>query len=63
MTKTNRLLTKSEIDSILRDHQNWSYKKSFAREINFKSYTESISFINKIAKEAEKINHHPDMEV
>ena len=63
MAMQNRLLTKSEIDSILRDHQNWCYKKSFVREINFKSYTESISFINKIAKEAEKINHHPDMEV
>jgi 4a-hydroxytetrahydrobiopterin dehydratase len=37
--------------------------KKLERTYNFKSFNESIDFVNKVAKIAEKQNHHPDIQI
>ena len=34
---------------------------TLSKHLKFQTYMESISFINKIAKKADQLNHHPDM--
>lgn len=38
-------------------------KKKLERTFKFKSFNESIDFVNKVAKIAEKQLHHPDIEI
>ena len=58
------LLSDKDINSELGKLNDWSYDgvKIF-KEIRFKTYMDSIDMINLIAKEAERVNHHPDMKV
>ena len=42
----------------------WIYgDRSITKTYSFTTYMDSISFINRLAGEAEKNNHHPDMVV
>ena len=60
----NELLSAEDINSELSDLIGWSYDGvKISKEIRFKTYMESIDMINLIAKEAERVNHHPDMKV
>jgi 4a-hydroxytetrahydrobiopterin dehydratase len=44
--------------------EGWVYEHNIIyKEYNFKYYMESIQFIQSLAQEAEKHNHHPDMVV
>ena len=55
-----------EINEKLKSLNEWSYNeesKSLVKTYNFKSYTKNISFVNAIAWIANKLNHHPDLEV
>lgn len=50
----------------LKSLNGWTYnesKKSIEKEFTFKSYLKTISFVNAIAWQANKANHHPDLEV
>jgi 4a-hydroxytetrahydrobiopterin dehydratase len=38
-------------------------KQKLERTFKFKDFNESIDFVNKVAKIAEKQNHHPDIEI
>ncbi len=38
-------------------------KKNLQRTFKFKSFDESIDFVNKVAKISEKQSHHPDIEI
>jgi 4a-hydroxytetrahydrobiopterin dehydratase len=38
-------------------------KKKLQRTFKFKSFDESIDFVNKVAKISEKQSHHPDIEI
>ena len=41
---------------------NWKIKKgNLTKEFEFSNFVEVINFVNKIAKIAEEINHHPDL--
>ena len=40
-----------------------SSKKKLERTFKFKDFNESIDFVNKVAKIAEKQNHHPDITI
>ena len=40
-----------------------SSKDKLEQMFSFKDFNESITFVNKVAKIAEKQNHHPDIEV
>ena len=40
----------------------WAFNnKSISKTYSFNSYMDGINFINRLAVEAEKTNHHPDM--
>ena len=58
------LLSDKDINSELGKLNDWSYDSvKISKEIRFKTYMDSIDMINLIAKEAERVNHHPDMKV
>jgi 4a-hydroxytetrahydrobiopterin dehydratase len=49
---------------IINESKGWNEsKKKLERTFKFKSFDESISFVNKVAKIAEKQMHHPDIEI
>jgi 4a-hydroxytetrahydrobiopterin dehydratase len=42
----------------------WNYEdRKLCKSFEFDSYLDSIEFINKIAPIAEKLNHHPDIQI
>lgn len=42
----------------------WDYQdKKLCKSFEFDAYLDGIEFINKIAPLAEKLNHHPDIQV
>jgi 4a-hydroxytetrahydrobiopterin dehydratase len=55
-----------DINEQLKTLPDWSYdqgSKSLIKAFSFKSYSKNISFVNAIAWIANKLNHHPDLEV
>lgn len=55
-----------DINDKLKSLPDWSYQadsKSLVKTFNFKSYSKNISFVNAMAWIANKLNHHPDLEV
>ena len=60
----SELLSDKDINSELGKLNDWSSDGvKISKEIRFKTYMDSIDMINLIAKEAERVNHHPDMKV
>ena len=60
----SELLSDKDINIELGKLNDWSYDSvKISKEIRFKTYMDSIDMINLIAKEAERVNHHPDMKV
>jgi len=56
------LLNHEQIQKNLKILEGWELKNSkIIKKIKFKSYMNSIGFINKIAVKSEELNHHPDM--
>ena len=56
------LLNKKKIVKKLEDLDGWIYlNNTLSKDLKFSTYIDSIEFINKIAKKAEQLNHHPDM--
>jgi len=49
---------------VINESKGWNEsKKKLERTFKFKSFDESIDFVNKVAKIAEKQMHHPDIEI
>ena len=60
----SELLSDKDINSELEKLNGWSYDGvKISKEIRFKTYMGSIDMINLIAKEAERVNHHPEMKL
>ncbi len=58
---TDRKLAKSEIKKLLARLEGWVLKDDrIEKEFKFKDFTEAMRFMNALAAEAEKLNHHPD---
>ncbi len=56
-------LTTLEIQTAIGECPGWKFNetgKKIEREIKFKSFREAISFMTRVAFEAEELNHHPD---
>ena len=50
------------VDESLMSLEGWAFEdNTIYKEYTFKNYMDSIRFIQDLAKEAEKENHHPDM--
>ena len=58
------VLTTKEILLRLKTVPNWSKRaKKIHRTFEFVGFLESIAFVNRIAKRAQKLNHHPDIDI
>ena len=56
------IISKNEIEIFLQNSNDWVYlENSIKKDYQFGSYMDSIEFINRLAKQAELNNHHPDM--
>ena len=55
-----------EINQKLQSIKEWTYdseSRSLKKVFPFKTYTKNLAFVNAVAWIANKLNHHPDMEV
>lgn len=56
------LLNKDEIEKGLKKIPEWKLVENQIEKIfTFKDFAEAVSFVNKIAFDAEKMDHHPDI--
>ena len=57
-------LTTKEINVHLKAVPDWSKRaKTIGRTFKFEDFMTSIDFVRRIAKQALKINHHPDIDI
>ena len=56
-------LTPEQLEPLFKEISGWSIidNKQIEKEYVFKNFTQSVSFINKIAEIAEAEGHHPDI--
>lgn len=58
------VLTTKEITLHLKNVPDWSKRaKTIHRTFEFEGFLDSIAFVNRIAKRAQKLNHHPDIDI
>lgn len=56
------LLTPEEVQNMVHRTQGWSLEdKEITREFQFVNFRQAIEFVNKVAEEAEAMDHHPDI--
>ena len=57
-------LTTKQISLHLQAVPNWSKRvQTIFRTFSFEGFLKSIDFVNRIARKAQKINHHPDIDI
>ena len=57
-------LTHDETSEKLQDVPDWTYHaKTITRTYKFDGFPKSIEFVDQIAKHAQKLNHHPDIDI
>lgn len=58
------LLPDNEVEDFVEAHPDWSWAdKEITRTYEFGDFNESMGFVTRIAMEAEKANHHPDIDI
>ncbi len=59
-----RTLTTKQISLLLKIVPNWSKRaKIITRTFKFEGFLASMDFVNRIARKAQKLNHHPDIDI
>lgn len=57
-------LTTKQVSVHLKAVLNWSKRaQTILRTFKFEGFLKSIDFVNRIARKAQKINHHPDIDI
>ena len=57
-------LTTKQVSLHLKAVPNWSKRaQTISRTFKFEGFLNSIAFVNRIAKRAQKLNHHPDIDI
>ncbi len=57
-------LTEDQINTQLNNLQNWRRKgDEIARTFEFRDFVHAMGFVNAVALSAEKVNHHPDIDI
>ena len=57
-------LTTKQIDVHLKEVPTWSiHAKTLRRTFQFEGFLVSIHFVKQIAAKAQKLNHHPDIDI
>jgi 4a-hydroxytetrahydrobiopterin dehydratase len=60
----DQVLDADSADNALTHLEGWQRKgKSIHKEYTFGSFMEAIDFVNRVAKTAEQIDHHPDIKI
>jgi len=58
------LLEPEAVQTLLQEVPEWKLEENtICRTIDFASFPLAIDFVNKVAEEAEKANHHPDIDI
>ena len=58
------LLSEDQIGERLKEFPDWKLEgKALARRYSFPSFKGAMDFVNRVAEEAERINHHPDITI
>jgi 4a-hydroxytetrahydrobiopterin dehydratase len=58
------LLKPEAVQVLLQEVPAWKlFDNSIERTLTFKGFAEAVEFIVRLAKEAEEMNHHPDIDV
>jgi 4a-hydroxytetrahydrobiopterin dehydratase len=58
------ILTTKQIGVHLKAVPNWSKRaETIVRTFQFEGFLKSITFVNRIARKAQKCNHHPDIDI
>ena len=57
-------LTAKQISLHLKAVPDWSKRaRTILRTFEFKGFLEGIDFVNRVARKAQKANHHPDIDI
>ncbi len=57
-------LTAKQVGLHLKAVPNWSKRaKTILRTFKFEGFLNSIAFVNRIARRAQRLNHHPDIDI
>jgi 4a-hydroxytetrahydrobiopterin dehydratase len=57
-------LSTKQVSLYLKAVPNWSKRaRTIIRTFKFEGFLNSIAFVNRIARKAQKINHHPDIDI
>ena len=63
-TPARTRLPEPTIEAFVRSHPGWRLEQGELRKTyDFKTFTDSMRFVNVIAELAEKENHHPDIDI
>lgn len=58
------VLPDNQVAAFVEDHPNWSWAdKAITRTYEFADFNEAMGFVTRVALEAEKANHHPDVDI
>ncbi len=58
------LLTADEVQAFITSHGNWLWAdREISRTYVFDDFAGSMDFVNRVAAEAEKADHHPDIDI
>lgn len=64
MAYDRTLLKDEEVNAFLQSAQGWSREGDVLRKrYQFATFLEGIAFVTAVAHEAEKANHHPDIDI
>lgn len=57
-------LSQEEIERKIKELSGWMFEiDSIKKTFEFENFLESVDFVNKIAPEAESMQHHPDIKI
>ena len=57
-------LTTDALNTVLHDLPHWELEgNAITKAFSFPTFMEGIAFVNRVAKAAERMNHHPDMDI
>lgn len=58
------LLPNEQIESFTKENPEWMWSDSeITRTFEFEDFNEAMGFVTRVALEAEKANHHPDIDI
>lgn len=58
------LLPTEDVEAFVNAHPEWSWSDTeITRTFEFDDFSESMGFLTRVALEAEKANHHPDIDI